>query len=161
MKIRCNMVALALVIALSACSSEDSGGANACNDLVDNSPAVTLVAIADSAPAALGGTLVDGTYWLTGFYVFTGPGGLTDLSTFTGSITFVLSETTMQQVLSSNGGVEKRSTSTVSTSGNTLYATDTCPEPDSGQVPYTATPTELRLYFDDPNGTFEEIFTKQ
>jgi len=161
MKIRCNMVALPLVIALSACSSEDSGAANACNDLVNNAPAVTLVAIADSPPAALGGTLVDGTYWLTGFNVFTGPGGTTDLSTFTANATFVLSGTTMQQVLSSNGGAEKRYTSTVSTSGTTLYATDTCPEPVTEQDPYTATPTKLTIYLDDPNGTFEQIYTKQ
>ncbi|HEX2881014.1 MAG TPA: hypothetical protein VHO25_15890 [Polyangiaceae bacterium] len=56
---------------------------------------------------------------------------------------------------------ETRYTSTVTTSGTTFTATDTCPAPETETLPYTATATNLWFFEISAAGKLVEVFGKQ
>jgi hypothetical protein len=59
------------VVIVSSCAVEDGG----CNQLQNCGAKVYVVEVAATAPAAVGGTVVDGTYVLTDYKMYTGPSG--------------------------------------------------------------------------------------
>jgi hypothetical protein len=55
------------------CATDDGG----CNALVNCAPKVNVDEVAQNPPVATGGIVPDGTYLLTAYSIFTGPGGST------------------------------------------------------------------------------------
>ena len=160
------LVVVVGTVTFSGCSSDNSATSqnsvtqSVCNDLVNTAPTVTANWVATAAPTPAGGTIVDGTYVLTAVTEYSGPGGSTGPTSTSTSLLLTISGNTMQQV-GRIGGQERRYTTLISTSGTTLTGTDTCPEPNTLQVQYTATASELRVYSNGSAITLEQVCTKQ
>lgn len=106
-------------------------------------------------PSPMGGSFADGVYELTAMTLYGGTPPADDLSAV-----FEIAGTTMQQV-GRIGSVEKRYTSTFTTSGTTVSTTDTCPAPDSGSHSFTATATSFAIYDSVATGTLEQRYTRR
>src|ERR1019366_7009192 len=52
----------------------------ACNALVNGAPTIPIDQVASEPPLPQGGTVVDGTYWLTAVVIYTGASGPTGAS---------------------------------------------------------------------------------
>jgi hypothetical protein len=97
----------------------------------DTAPAFTITKVATAVPAATGGTIVPGIYWLTDQLDYTGPGGATTVSTGAYTQTFQITATEWN-IISTAGGkrVDAASgTSTYTATGTTFTYTSTCPKP--------------------------------
>ena len=134
----------------------------ACNTLANSAAPIPVVEVAADPPAPEGGTVVDGTYALTGAVIYTGSAGPTGTSGTT-QTTLEITGSTIQVV--STGDPTTR-TVTFTTSGTSLASVDTCPDTDSHPGTYTATPTTFVVELDggtDDAGarTLVETFTKQ
>jgi len=136
--------------------------ATVCNMLTNSAAAITYSQVNQNPPTPQGGTIVDGTYAMTDASIYTGPNGPSGPSG--------MSQTTIQitgstiQVVSS--GKPTTRTVTLTTSGTSLTATDTCPDTKVNHGSYTATSTTLLIFLDggtDDAGarTLVETFTKQ
>ena len=128
----------------------------ACNTLKLAAAPVAVEALAESAPAPLGGALVDGTYVTTRAVLYAGPGG--DITSpnspvaVTLRITGSFSETYIDGVARS---------ATLSTSGTTLTAKGICPSAKVEDVEYTATSDTLSIFVVRAKGTLVQTFTRQ
>jgi hypothetical protein len=134
----------------------DAGGSGVCNTLVNAAPVVSKTTNAGPTPAATGGTIADGTYFLTRMDKWNGITGAN-----THKETWVFSSGTIQVVTDneSDGGT-KHASGTYATSGSTLTFTVTCPGAQTVSMPFTATATELTtINADDPNES--HTYTKQ
>jgi hypothetical protein len=138
--------------------------AGACNDLALPAP-VTWTFVADSAPSALGGTIVAGSYVLTAVTTYEGPGidaGGTPISI---AERVVFSGSTLQGVAGVLGH-ELRVTETFTTSGSSIALTETCvsdptSKPGSG-LTFTATPTTIDIFETPTGGKVERsTYTKE
>jgi hypothetical protein len=140
--------------------------APACNDL---SPAAATVdySLSDLAtpPAGTGGTIVDGTYDLTGYTIYgagsVGAGFTANQST---SIALVIAGGSWSQVQVFD---IENTTSTVNTNYSAAAAdasvtlTPTCPSGPATTGTYTATPTALELVTRSSGFVISETFAKQ
>ena len=143
-------------------SDAASDAAPSCNALANAAPIVSVEQGASDPPAPQGGTVVDGTYWLTAAVVYTGPSGPTGM-TGTAQTTLLVQGGTVQMATS---GTPATRTVTFTTSGTDLDSVDTCPDTDSRSSGYTATASTLVVELDagtDDAGarTLVETFTKQ
>jgi len=149
-------------------SGGNDAGGPACNSLP--APAATIVPtfVNGTAPAATGGTIVDGTYHATAEVIYVpGDAGtiIADLMALVGSerLGFSLelsgSTSNVASSQSTDGGVTAtRSTGTFETSGDTVTTTSTCPPGDAGagkMEQYSATSTQIIIYepLAGPGGT--------
>jgi hypothetical protein len=154
-------------------SGQDAGGQDAagdaasdapvvCNTVVNAAPSVTKTQVAMAPPAPQGGTLVDGTYFLTDYTIFTGPQGATG-STGTSQTTLQITGNTLQ--VADKGSPPTR-TVMLTTSGTGFTAKTSCPS-GLGDISgsYTATATSLVVQLggnpDAGTPTTQETFTKQ
>jgi hypothetical protein len=133
-----------------------------CNALPNAAPPVTVTEIASQPPAAQGGTIADGTYFLTSATIYTGEGGATG-SVGSGQSTVTISGTTVQMATS---GEPTTRTVTLITNGTTFTATDTCPDSSVATGSYSATASTLVILLaagtaDAGAKTLAETFTKQ
>jgi hypothetical protein len=124
-----------------------------CNGPTLCGPPVVTHEIVGSAPAARGGAVVPGLYFLTGVNVYRaqagGPTPTYQISLQVGTSTFA--ET-----------VNPPWAGTYSTSGTTLTRNLMCGGSGSTSRPYTATSASLLMYTSVPNdGVYEQIFTRQ
>jgi hypothetical protein len=134
------------------------GAAGACNTLVNAAPPVVQTRVAEAAPAPAGGTIVDGTYFLTSAIYYTGPGGLTRTDANTPKAVLVISNAacgtaTVQDVSSDPalGYPDSHETVTFKPSGTQVSVFGVCPPSgNSGlSIGYTATPTTFALLRSD------------
>ncbi|HTQ06282.1 MAG TPA: hypothetical protein VMI54_20610 [Polyangiaceae bacterium] len=124
-----------------------AGGASvACNDVVNGAPLVNKDHDPAAPPKMTGGTIADGTYYLTKVVQYNGENGNTAQRE-----TWVISGNTIE-VVNLDG---TRYSGTYTTSGHELTLTLTCPASAVGMVPvfsYTATSTQIvTLQPDDAN----------
>ena len=137
--------------------------AAACSELVLDAPAVGLTYDAAAPPASSGGTIADGTYFLTAQVVYGTASGSTILL---GRTKVVIAGASWQEV---SGGPEpssvnpdRRQTYTLNASGTSLSLARTCPSAGQAQaVEYTAEATRLTLFVQDRGKVIGTVFTKQ
>jgi hypothetical protein len=102
-----------------------------CNALAQTAPEVAQARVAEVAPAAVGGALVDGRYHLISDKIYTGVGGATGITGLRSMITSSCSAGLCQQVVSETGtisGGPPRLTLMLGTAGTTLTQRRTCPD---------------------------------
>jgi hypothetical protein len=138
----------------------------ACNDLVAAAPSVNY-SLSDqgSPPAATGGTIVDGTYYLTSYTIYgagsVGPGFTANQAT---SVTLEIAGTAWTQV---QVYLIESTSSTVSTnfvaavSGTAITLTPSCPEGPPTNATYDATSSAIQLVANTGGFTLSEKFVKQ
>lgn len=144
--------------------SGDAGGV-ACNGMFPE-PAVTQMQIASNPPAATGGSVTDGVYYLLiALNTYTGPGGASGPTNRSLMEEF---ETVMsavpphwQYVTSSDGGPVEHETATVSFAGVNVTQQFSCPTISTITQGYSATGTDLRLYAPNGSATDELVFKQQ
>jgi hypothetical protein len=134
----------------------------ACNALGNAAPPVTIQQVASAPPAPAGGTVADGTYFMTDVSIYTGSNGPSGPSG-TAQTTIQVSGSTIQVVSS---GQPMTRTVMLATSGSTFTSTDTCPDATVTHGSYSATATTFLIFLDgvtDDAGarTVVETFTKQ
>jgi hypothetical protein len=118
-----------------------------CNTIANGAPVVDVVQIAADPPTPQGGAIADGTYWQTAASIYTGPSGPAGASG-TSQLTALVQGPTVQLV---SDGQPMRRTVMLTTADAGFTSTDTCPQPQSSQGGYTATPTTLTFFL--PAGT--------
>jgi hypothetical protein len=138
-----------------------SDGAVVCNTLMNAAPAITTEAVASPPPTLVGGTVADGTYFLTALTEYTGDAGVAGTGGMN-STTIEISGTTIQV-----SGTGSTSTETVTMSGSNMFVdTRTCPSSATRDGTYTATSTMFIVQFDDGTADggsriIQETFTLQ
>lgn len=143
--------------ATTATATTGAGGNNDCNLLVAGT-AFAQTREATTAPAAVGGTIVDGTYDWTSSVVYTGAGGLTTPTGVmpSGAIRFGGANF---EYLSVEPTQETRAAGTFTVSGTDLTTTYTCPFAAVVTAPYTATATTIAITSTD--GSRVDTYTIQ
>jgi len=133
----------------------DAGAA--CNALDNVADTVTTNRLAEALPTFAGGAVSDGTYVVTAVTEYTGTGGATGPKTGTTmKQTLRLAAGKFEIVRSQNGGAEKRSSGTFSTSGSSLTLGGVCPSPGDVPVQYEATASTLKISL---GTTIKEVIT--
>lgn len=142
--------------------SPDASGA--CNQLSNPAPAVERTLVAQSEPAAAGGTIVDGTYHRTAHVIYTGPGGQTGGSGQSFRETAMIAGGVYDHVLEAvEASVTLRQSHTLSTSGTVITLTRTCGSLSLPLTGYTVTDggQTLILYGDEQAGPFAITLSRQ
>jgi hypothetical protein len=165
---RMNLVATAAAALLASVLAGCGGSANgnpdagnppsdgACNTVSNAAPLVTHVARSGAVPAMTGGTIENGTYFLTAMELYNGRTTSNDHQE-----TWVVANGVLQAASKSGTSPLVNSTGTLVTSGNQLTINVSCPGTASvtGNS-YTATPTQFRvIFFDGPDDV--RTYTKQ
>jgi hypothetical protein len=130
-----------------AAADDASDAGPPCNTIANGAPVVDIVQVAADPPAPQGGTIVDGTYWATSFDIYTGPAGPAG-KTGTSQTTALIQGSTVQ--LASAGQPMTR-TVMLTTADAGFTAVDMCPDTQTSQGSYTATPSTLTILL--PGGT--------
>ena len=128
-----------------------------CQPPDNTAPAIDVTSVAEDPPAMTGGTIADGTYYLTSFVVYTGPDGGTVPAGSSLKATLVIAAGRAQFVDNASGP----SAWTLLASGTNLTIRHTCPKKYDRQVQYTATPTTFAYAFEENGYPLVETFTKQ
>ena len=138
-----------------------AGGAQACNAITNSGPTVNETRIAEAMPAMTGGMLVDGTYELIQWELYTGPAGATGATGTTKKLTLTMAAGAWQVVELEDAADTIAFTLTCAPSGTSVNCTITCPIAGSFSLPYTITTsssgTELQLL--DTNSTPNHLGT--
>ncbi len=115
-----------------ASTDASTDAAPTCNlTFTDTAPAFTITKVATAVPAATGGTIVPGIYWLTDQLDYTGPGGATTVATGAYTQTYQITATEWN-IISTAGGKQIPSasgTTTYTATGTTFTYTANCPTP--------------------------------
>jgi hypothetical protein len=133
-------------------SAEDTAGA--CNTLANAAPEITSATTTAAMPAPTGGTIVDGTYFLTASTVYE--------STSTGSKlqeTITIAGGTLSSVKRGVTNPTDRTTWSYSTSGTTVTVTRTCPSSKTQMLGFTAGGATLTTF--DTVANISKTYTKQ
>ncbi len=141
-------------------SATDSGAptdAGGCNAVTLSAGNVPETAGAGAFPTPAGGTIADGTYQLTGFYIY--PPGSIDA--YRRRETLVISGGSVQSARQTDSGAIERNTGTFTTSGTNLVFSVTCPGAATVTVPYTASATTLRIFDISPGVNEVHEYTRQ
>jgi hypothetical protein len=129
-----------------------SGGVCACNALVNSAPGVHVVSVPANLPTPTGGTIVDGTYYLTENNIYTGPGGSSGASSGLIRNTYVFQSGLLNAVTWHDGiaGDGDRSTWSVHVSGSQLVSAPTCGASGGGSSAFTSSGNTIRLITPNP-----------
>lgn len=153
-------------LATDAAPAHDAPGeaeaAAACNTVANVAQTVQVQQLAQDPPQPQGGAIADGTYTLTDLSIYTGSGGPTG-ATGSARITVQIAGGIIQVASDSTPTTQ---TVSLTTSGTTFVATDTCPDTKVTHGSFTATATTLLIVLDggaDDAGkrTVVETYTKQ
>jgi hypothetical protein len=149
--------------ALVAADGAGADANNPCNTLsVGGAAAIPLNQVASEAPAAMGGTFSDGTYLLTRYTTYTGPGGATGPLPLSLRIRWDLAGGTVQSVEADGDGTNVRHfTARLTTSGTRFTETQSCPRATVDEGTYSATATSVTEWVSDKGQVVEAVFTKQ
>lgn len=146
-------------------AASGSGGAGAqCNDILDGIAPIVDVTHFDGRPTASpqGGTIVEGTYFLTQHNVYGYPSNVERVANPL-AITLVIRGGFIER-LESNGSFAHRTTSTFTVDGSLIRGTLECQTTAgvSAFIGYfTATPTTLTMHDSQSGISWEYIFTRQ
>ena len=147
-----------------------SAGTNAagasCNTLVNSAPEIIETAMAGDAPAPVGGTITDGTYYQTAVLVYNPPSSSANSSH---KLTAKIEGSLLQEVFRDETGAELRTTIELMPSGTALGEQQTCRTNarymmnQLNVLGYDATPTTFAIHalLDRPEGDIVQVFTKQ
>lgn len=146
------------------CGSEEPLGV--CNELANDGPEVTPEFVT-AGTTPMGGTIVEGTYELTSYDFFPDEGATITPAASSYSGVFVFSSGSLQAVTGNIVADEERSghvSAAYAASGTELTLAYSCPDDTIVEQPqFTATESELRLYYRIANdtGTLEATLTKR
>lgn len=141
-------------------NADGGGDAGTCNDLVTTGSLIDRIGIVGDPPVSNGGVVADGTYELTVYSVYVGPGGLGGPTGITAKSNLRISGGKVDEVLEVGGSGKATST----TRSNSAYAitaasfatTELCPRTGGGKArQFTANDTTLTL----TDLTTKEAFT--
>jgi hypothetical protein len=134
---------------------DETGGGELCAAQT-NSDAVIVETQLDTAyPTPAGGTLIDGTWDMVRFEVYS-PATADD---HTRAERLIISGDTLISIRSNNGGPDEIIGAKVTVNGTNLDFSVSCPMAGSIAVPFTATDTELWMF--DPQQSDIKIYAKQ
>ena len=144
----------------------DAGdGAIVCNALTNTAPQVSVVDILGSPPSPAGGTITPGTYFLTQvayYYAAEGGGGVSGTYQATANVTKISADAIESLP---NQPPDQTFTRSWFANGNYLVISDLCNfAPDlfvNGSDGYTASPTQLVLFFTINNVGYVDTWTRQ
>jgi hypothetical protein len=147
------------LICLAACGTPTPAGVdagNGCNALVNGAPSVSKVSNAGPPPTMTGGTLMDGTWFLTSMDRYNNSTGSS-----THRETWVFSGSNVQiATFKSTDGIQKNYSATYSTSGNQVTLSVTCPMTATLVSAFTASATTLQVINSDDANEMH-TFTRQ
>jgi hypothetical protein len=150
------------------CSQALADAQATCSPICNAASPANAVGVAGTPPAATGGTVADGTYYLTSRVVYQPADGGTDGGTiYTVQETIVLTTTNgitiAQDIQNTNGQPNEAVTASFFASGNTVFLTQLCPNTSQKSVTYTASGNTVTFYeTHGSSGEVEEsVFTKQ
>jgi hypothetical protein len=140
-------------------------GSGPCNAIPNGAPLITQQRVASAAPTAQGGTITDGTWYLTACKLYTGAGGATGPTTYKLQRTWVISGNTVNVVRVHPPEAEQRFTVSAAVASGQWQWSLTCGDGNEttwAPFPYDATPTTLTIYEKDSSGTVQAlVHTKQ
>jgi hypothetical protein len=147
-------------------SSGAAGQAPACNQVVLDAPDFVMSMDPEMPPAAKGGTIVDGSYFLTGTTWY----GQTGSDLPLGRAKFVIAGSTWEEVEDMDTSDEDDSleptrhfTFTATASGTSVTVVQTCPtreSPGSENFEYTAEGNTLTLYIVESGEHFAQVLER-
>lgn len=129
----------------SASASSDAGSTQACNTLAARSTPAPAETDEAAFPNFEGGTIAKGTYVVTRVAYHTGSGASPAGPMYPGLDETILIDATTVQAVNMDGAVAGRWSATWSVTGTTLRWSRTCPDHESVEFGFTATPTSLTL----------------
>ncbi len=155
-----------------------TGGDGGCNSLLNCGNKVFVVENPSTAPAAVGGTVPDGTYVLTAVTRFTGPGGdsgtLASWSIETMKITTEPTDASVgdggaiQQMVWQDIAANDQAPANATSTGTAYFQAPsslaievTCPAAVENTGSFTVSGTQLLVYVSDTSGTSQLTYTKQ
>ncbi len=131
----------------SAPPGSDGSAAPNCAPLANNAPTIKVTYVAKNAPAAAGGPLTDGTYFLVKVTGYTGPGGQTGTFYDNKSARELTNGATLGRLVYTNNGESGASTEKLTVSGTGLTFTSICGDAGAATVTsYDATPTSFSTH---------------
>lgn len=113
-----------------------------CGNVPNSGTDAPEVAGSGTMPAPQGGSIFDGTYYLTQFEIY--PPGSVDPYKRRHALKFENGK--VESVTSRDGSPEQRNSGTFTTSGTNLVMTIDCPGSGTVTKGYTATATEFRMF---------------
>jgi hypothetical protein len=155
-----------------ACTQTLSDAQVACNSLCNTAPSISVLSYSGTAPAPTGGTILDGTYFLSSKTQFTGgdsgaDGGAGYSEQETVVITTSGGVTELQDIQSSNGGPAQTLAFSLVAQGPSLYLTALCPaspQKMQGTLGFSASGGQLTIFVQSGssgNAVDVSVFTKQ
>jgi hypothetical protein len=128
-------------------AGDDSSASQPCNNVALSGSPVAVTRIATPAQSGDGGTVVDGTYVVTAFYVYTGYDGGTGPTSATYRATNVIEAGTFEFVQEFDGGPPLPASGTFTLSGPSVLIGPLCPtRSPSIYTSYTSDGTTITLY---------------
>jgi hypothetical protein len=124
----------------------------ACHGLAQVGDAVKVNIVAEDPPDLGGGALSDGDYGLASAVEYVGAGGVPGGADITRRLTMRIVGATFESVETFEGPQEIRTSGTLTTYANTLWAVDTCPPAFYFFAPFAMAPNELRLLVNGERG---------
>ena len=109
-------------------AAPDSAGV--CSSVTEVGGLVPQTRVASALPTASGGTIPDGRYALTHWFVYTGPGGASGATGLMESQTTVVTGTHAHTAGKTTSNVEVLDTFTLAINGTALVVTQICPTPN-------------------------------
>lgn len=125
--------------------SSSAGSTGACNTIAARATPTPAETDESAFPNFEGGTIAPGTYVVTRVAYHTGSGGSPAGPLYPGLDETVLIDATTVQAVNMDGAVAGRWSATWSVTGTTLRWSRTCPDHESVEFGFTATPTSLTL----------------
>ena len=145
-------VADAAADAVPADSRDAADAETKCNTMPFVGVLIDEIAEATTAPAAQGGSLLDGTYVLGKVALHTGAGGAAGPTGKKDSALVVINASQVE--LAAEGG-KRRASANFTVSGTTLTSEQYCPEANQQVVEFTATPTQLIVFMPKSSPTVD------
>ena len=119
-------------------------------------PTIELMNVAEDMPVAVGGTIVDGTYDVTGRRLYTGPGGASGGTGDFQSITGIVLGETAELVIELGVGNRLHASYTLLSSDTFAIVTLTCPDNIGIEWDtFTATSDQIILFSTADNSLIE------
>jgi hypothetical protein len=144
--------------------TKDTGPGGACNTLTNTATEANQSTVKGNAPAATGGTIADGTYFLSEFVLYD-PTGTDEAPSPSGlNVTMSIKGTAMDSIQTLPDSTSQTFAETFVTNGTKLQRTLSCPKagPDLEAV-YTVAGNKLTIFETDPNSKLVagNVYTKQ